>query len=111
MPATFDLYAIYDRKAQVYFMPFTAAHEAEALRTFAQMVVQSETPLSQYPADFDLLRLGTIGTETGILTPENPTPYPIINGLVSLTTAQRERSRYQSILSTVQQEEPAPEAS
>lgn len=105
------LYSIYDRKAQVYLPPFTAQHEAMALRTFAEAVVSSETPVSQYPADFDLLLLGAVDVETGILVQETPSPRPIINGLVALTNAQRERQRYQSILSTVGEEEPAPEAS
>lgn len=105
------LYSIYDRKAQVYIPPFTAPHEAQAIRTFAEAVLTSETPVSHYPADFDLLLLGAVDIETGVLTPEMPTPRPIINGLVALTNAQRERQRYQAILSTVEEEEPAPEAS
>lgn len=105
------LYAIYDRKAQVYVPPFTAMNDATAVRMFSEAVVTSETPVSQYPADFDLLLLGAVDLETGVLTPEMPTPRPIVNGLVALTNAQRERQRYQAILSTVGEEQPLPEAS
>ncbi|QCQ85092.1 nonstructural protein [Blackfly microvirus SF02] len=105
------LFSIYDRKAQYYLPPFTARSEADALRVFNEAVISSETPVSQYPADFDLLVLGAVDLETGVLTPEMPTPRPLINGLVALTSAQRERSRYQAILGTIQQEEPLPEAS
>lgn len=105
------IFSIYDRKAQYYLPPFTARSEADALRTFNEAVVSSETPISQYPADFDLLVLGTVDLESGELTPERPSPRPLVNGLVALTNAQRERSRYQAILSTVQSEEPLPEAS
>lgn len=105
------IFSIYDRKAQYYLPPFSARSEADALRTFAEAVVSSETPVSQYPADFDLLVLGSVDLETGAVTPEHPSPRPLVNGLVALTNAQRERSRYQAILSTVAQEEPTPEAS
>jgi len=105
------LFSIYDRKAQYYLAPFTARSETDALRVFNEAVISSETPVSQYPADFDLLALGAVDLETGVLTPEMPTPRPIINGLVALTNAQRERSRYQAIMNTVREEEPLPEAS
>ena len=53
------LFAIYDRKAQYYLPPFTARSETDALRVFNEAVLTSETPISQYPADFDLLVLGS----------------------------------------------------
>lgn len=105
-----QIYAVYDRKAQYYLPPFTARGDAEAIRSFTEVVVTGETPLSQYPSDFDLVKIGSFHLETGVLSPEN-IPVLMLNGLVALTDHQRQRSRYQSVLGTIQQEEPAPEAS
>lgn len=104
------IYAVYDRKAQYYLPPFTARGDAEASRSFTDAVMTSETPISQYPADFDLVRIGEFHLETGVLTPEG-IPTLLLNGLVALTDAQRQRSRYQSVVGAIQQEEPLPEAS
>jgi len=104
-----SLFAIYDRKAQYYLPPFTARTDADAHRVFIEAVMSSNTPISQYPADFDLLRIGSIDLETGVLTPQSP-PYPLVNGLVALTEAHRERSMYQTVLSTVEQPQASPEA-
>lgn len=104
------VFSVYDRKAQYYLPPFASRSEAEAVRAFVELVMNSETPISQYPADFDLMQVGTFNLESGGLNPVVPVPRPIINGLVALTDAQRERQRYQTILSTVAEEEPLTEA-
>lgn len=105
-----NLYCIYDRKAAYCLPVFSARTDTDAIRTFTEAVTTSETPISQYPADFDLIQIGSYDMETGIVTPLIPMGL-IINGLTALTEAQRQRSRYQSVLSTVAEEEPAPEAS
>lgn len=105
-----QVYAVYDRKAQYYLPPFTARGDAEASRMFTDAVMTSETPISQYPADFDLVKVGSFDLDTGVLTPEQP-PRLMVNGLVCLTEAQRQRSRYATVLGTIEQEEPLPEAS
>lgn len=105
-----QVYAVYDRKAQYYLPPFVCRGDAEATRMFSEAVMTSETPISQYPADFDLVKVGSFDLETGVLTPEN-IPTLMLNGLVALTEAQRQRSRYATVLGTISQEEPLPEAS
>lgn len=104
------IYSTYDRKAQYHLAVFTARGDADASRMFTEAVVKSETPLSQYPADFDLVKIGSINLDTGVLTPE-PVPVLMLNGLVALTEAQRQRNRYQTVLGTIEDEEIAPEAS
>jgi len=104
------LYCIYDRKAQVTLPIFSSRTDVEATRIFTEAVMTSETPVSQYPADFDLIQVASYDVETGIVE-AFVVPTPVINGLVALTDAQRQRHRYQSVLSTVAEEEPAPEAS
>lgn len=104
------IYAIWDRKAHIILPAFSAANDTSAERMFTETVIQSDIPVSQYPADFDLIRIGTVDLEAGSLTPISP-PQLLINGLVCLENAHRERARYQNILRTIQAEEPAPEAS
>lgn len=96
-----NLYSIYDRKAQYYLPLFQASSDAQAERQFAQIVTQSETDVSKYPADFDLVRLGALNVETGYIEPEQPIGL-IINGLVSLQAANSERNRYKKALDNPQ---------
>lgn len=95
---TSNIYSIYDRKAGYYLPVFNLRSDADALRSFTDMVVSSDTPVSKYPADFDLIRLASMDLETGLVTPVFPV-HIVINGLVCLQTAQVERSRYQALMS------------
>lgn len=91
------IYSVYDRKAQYYLPIFTRRSDADAQRQFAEIVATSDTPISKYPADFDLVRLGTIDLETGSIEPEHPMGL-LINGLVSLQALNAERKRYSQSL-------------
>lgn len=104
------IYSIYDRKAQYHLPLFSAQNDTTAIRMFTETVVTSETPVSTYPADFDLVRVGTVDLELGAIEPHTR-PEPIVNGLVALETAHRERSRYQAILQPQNVAESSPEAS
>lgn len=88
-----NIYAAYDRKAQYYLPIFQTRSDAEAVRSFTDAVVSSDTNVAKYPADFDLIRLGEIDMETGQITPEWPVGL-IINGLVALQAHQADRARY-----------------
>jgi hypothetical protein len=93
------LYALYDRKALYYLPPFVARSDADAERTFMEAVTTSETSISQYPADFDLVWMGAIDLYSGSLSaPPNGMPLLLINGLSALQSAQAARSRYKSVL-------------
>lgn len=91
------LFSIYDRKAQYYLPLMQHRSQADAIREFTGLVVNSETPLATYPADFDLIELGDFDQVVGTIVP-NIHPVPVINGLVALQNAQTERSRYQRLL-------------
>lgn len=104
------IYAIYDRKALYYLPIFVAQTDADAERVFVGVVRDSDTPVAQYPAEFDLHRLGTLNLVTGYIEPEAPVGL-LINGLVALTAAHRQALRYQTVLDTVDEEQPLPEAS
>lgn len=96
-----QLYSIYDRKAGYYLPIFQMRGNADAIRQLTELVTNSDTPIAKYPADYDLVRLGSIDLETGQIEPMYPCE-TLINGLVCLQNAQIERSRYQKILKTEQ---------
>jgi len=91
------LFAAYDRKAQYYLPVFQARSEAEAIRSFSEAVISSDSNVSRYPAEYDLVFLGDMDMETGEITPQFPVGL-IINGLVALQAAQADRARYAKAL-------------
>lgn len=93
------IFAAYDRKAEVYLPVFQQRSDAEAVRAFTEAVTSSDTPLSRYPADFDLIRLASLNIETGEVTPQWPVGL-VINGFVALQAAQHERARYAKAINT-----------
>jgi len=95
------LYSIYDRKAAYYLPLFTVRSDADAIRQFTDIITQSDTNVSKYPADYDLVSLGEIDLEIGRIEPVYPAR-TIINGLVAFQAAQTERARYAKILSNPQ---------
>lgn len=91
------IYAAYDRKAEYHLPPFTCRSEAEAIRMFTEAVVSSESQVSKYPAEFDLVFLGDMDMESGEIFPKVPRGL-VINGLVALQASHRERARYAKAL-------------
>ena len=53
-----EVYAIFDRRLNAYMTPFFAANDAVALRQFSASVLYHETPMQQFPQDFELHGLG-----------------------------------------------------
>jgi len=95
------IFSIYDRKAAYYLPLFTMRSEADAIRQFNSIVTQSDTDVSKYPADYDLVAIGDIDLEIGRIEPIYPAR-TIINGLVAFQAAQAERARYAKLLSNPQ---------
>ena len=62
-----NVFSIYDKKAQAYFNPFYFHYKGEALRSFETEVNNPQSPLSKYPADFALYRLGVFNSTTGCI--------------------------------------------
>lgn len=91
-----EIFSVYDRKAGYYLPLFTQRSEGEALRQFGELVTRSDTPLAQYPADFDLCRLGRMDLESGKLEAVFPADL-LQNGLVAFTTALQQRERYRKV--------------
>lgn len=57
-------YCVRDRKANVCNRPFAERDHVMAIRGFEQLVQNPETPLSKWPADFELLHLGEFDEAT-----------------------------------------------
>lgn len=91
------IYTIFDRKAAYCLPVFNVKTDTDAMRQFTNIVVNSDTDISKYPADFDLLCIGHIDLDSGFIKEIHP-PKTIINGLVALTGAQSDRARYKKVL-------------
>lgn len=89
---TLKIFAAFDRKAQYYLPIFQARTEVDAIRSFSDAIM-GDTPLAKYPADYDLICLAEMDTESGKITPIWPVDL-VINGYTALDLANKERSRY-----------------
>lgn len=63
-------YSIRDTKAEIFNPPAFKKTHGEAERDFKSMINnQKETPLSQYPEDYQLYYVGEYNDQTGIFQP------------------------------------------
>ena len=63
------IFALRDTRAGFFHRPFVARSTNEALRNFASLVTDSkESPLTQYPGDFDLFELGSYDEQQGLIS-------------------------------------------
>lgn len=61
-----ELYSVYDKKMGVYGRPMPTEHLVQVLRGLKQVVNSNEkAPLSMYPEDFDLYKVGEFDEKTG----------------------------------------------
>lgn len=63
------LVSMFDKKARAFFKPFTSATEETAVRELAQVAKSPESPIYQFPDDFDAVKIGSFNAETGELIP------------------------------------------
>ncbi len=61
------LYAIYDIKASCFNAPFAQKTNAEAMRTFGDLVVDKTSRISSHPEDYELHLVGQFDSEGGNL--------------------------------------------
>lgn len=92
-----NLYSVYDRKAGYYLPIYQARTDTDAIRAFTETVVTSDTPISKYPADFELCHLGVLDLDSGSILPNDKIRI-ILNGLSALQASQAERARYKDAL-------------
>lgn len=73
----FNLYAVQDRKAAAFGLPFVMQNEALAVRAFLAARTDPASEISKYPEDFALYFLGQYNQETGHIVPVNPVVVPL----------------------------------
>lgn len=65
-----NIYAIYDKQAEIHGPPFTAINDVLAMRTFNTIKEDSSSDIHKYPQDYKLVKLGTFDKKTGALNAE-----------------------------------------
>ena len=76
-----QVYAVFDKKAEVSMRPFFFNSDAEAMRSFVHAVGGADSKLSEYPEDFGLFRVGTWNDHTMALEPEEHGVCKVMDGL------------------------------
>jgi len=66
------IFAIRDKKADSYMVPFFQHNAPLAMRSVAGAMMDDTTSLAQYPDDFDLYELGTYDDQSGELVGRAP---------------------------------------
>ena len=78
----FQIFSIYDSKAQAYFPPFFLPTNAMAVRTFSDMANDKTNNIGKHPEDFTLFHIG--GWDDNQCTIEPLSPPTSINKAVHL---------------------------
>src|SRR5258708_3350659 len=65
-------YCVYDRKAQLYNVPFFAITDGSAVRSFQDLANDPQTTVGRHPLDYVLFRVGSFDDATGLLIPNVP---------------------------------------
>lgn len=60
-----QVFAVFDKKAELHNLPFFMQTTGEALRAFMDLVRDEKTVLYRHPEDFKLVRLGTFDNKAG----------------------------------------------
>lgn len=67
------MFAVYDKKAMFFDSPFCVENEVQASRAFEQSVLNPQSTISKYPADFALYYLGEyIASKGNVITSDVP---------------------------------------
>lgn len=67
----YGVYAIRDLKT-TFMSPIISQNDAEAGRNFSHAVMQTDSLYYTHASDFDLFKIGSYDSETGIITGMNP---------------------------------------
>lgn len=63
-----NAYAYFDKKARLYGVPFFCQNDEFAKREFARCIFDAQDKFSPI-VDYDLYKVGTFSTDTGVLIP------------------------------------------
>lgn len=66
-----SIYSVYDNQTKTFNMPFFAANDPTALRSFKNEANRADAANTIYtnPEDFSLVKLGTFNEDTGEIQP------------------------------------------
>lgn len=62
------IYAVYDKKAQSELGLFEQPNDLVAIRDFSQACSNAESPICKFAEDYELRYLGTIDTDSCVIT-------------------------------------------
>lgn len=62
------IYAVYDKKAQTELGLFEQPNDLVAIRDFSQACANKDSQIAKFAEDYELMSLGSIDTETGVIT-------------------------------------------
>lgn len=65
-------YSIYDKKALTYFHPFYAPTDGSAIRSFRDLVEDTNTQMGRHPGDFAMYCVGEWDDQFGRFEPHSP---------------------------------------
>lgn len=67
-----QIFSVFDTKLAAFNVPFFARTEADAVRSFADLVADPRTRVAQHREDYTLYKLGSFDDESGLLVPGTP---------------------------------------
>lgn len=65
----YQMYAVYDVKAETFNTPFFMQNDNTAKRGFSDACNNPETPFGQHPEDYTLFHIGEYSDAQGVVTP------------------------------------------
>lgn len=71
--------SVYDKKSEYFHPPFFSRTISDGRRVFQRICHDDQMSVSQAPADFDLLQIGSFDDFTGSMIPLSPSVF-VCNG-------------------------------
>lgn len=68
----FQVYSVYDVKAECFHPPFFIPTDGQAMRSFADLVNDASTFVHKHPEDYKLVRIGRFNDGSGYLESTEP---------------------------------------
>lgn len=65
-----NIYSIYDSASGLYSRPFFTQSDAESVRSFSDIAIDSDHPIGKHPEDYTLFRIGNFDDNTALLNNE-----------------------------------------
>lgn len=73
-----QVFSIRDRAVDAFMRPFFAQSVSAAIRSFTDMLGESESPAAKHPEDYDLFHLGAFDESSGLF--ETGVPHQVAIG-------------------------------